>query len=91
MQRFPAIPDHPAIAHALRTGYPRPYKSIKCADCGQEFSGDHRIYISDGDTVCADCLKNRILEDYSIADLADAFDVRKTTAGDYLEELEGLC
>lgn len=88
MARYPEIPDHPEIACALRTGCPREYKSVQCADCEQEFSGDERIYISDGDAVCADCLKERLLEAYSIDDLADAFDIRKTTAGDYLEELE---
>ena len=56
--------------------------------CEKEFYGDERIYICDGDAVCADCLKERLLEAYSIDDLADAFDIRKTTAGDYLEESE---
>ena len=88
MARYPEIPDHPEIACALRTGYPREYKSVQCADCQQEFSGEQKLYISDGDIVCGDCLKERILEAYSIDDLADAFDIRKTTAGDYLEELE---
>ena len=69
-------------------GHPHESKSVKCADCEQEFCGDERIYIRDGDTVCADCLKERLLEAYSIDDLADAFDIRKTAAGDYLEESE---
>lgn len=80
--------DHPEIAHALLTGYPKPFKCVRCADCGEDFSGDHKMYISDGDAVCGDCLKDRLLQAYDIDDLADAFDVRKTTAGDYLEELE---
>ena len=82
------IPEHPEIEMALRTGYPHESKSVKCADCEQEFSGDEIIYISDGDSICADCLNERLLEAYSIDDLADAFDIRKTTAGDYLEESE---
>lgn len=88
MARYPEIPDHPDIARTLLTGHPHESKSVKCADCEQEFYGDERIYICDGDTVCADCLKERLLEAYSIDDLADAFDIRKTTAGDYLEESE---
>ena len=88
MARYPEIPDHPDIARTLFTGYPHESKSVKCADCEQEFYGDERIYICDGDAVCADCLKERLLEAYSIDDLADAFDIRKTTAGDYLEESE---
>lgn len=82
------ISDHSEISCALRTGYPREYKSVQCAGCQQEFSGDQKMYISGGDVVCADCLKERLLEAYSIDDLADVFDIRKTTAGDYLEESE---
>lgn len=92
MTRYPEIPDHPDIACALRTGYPREHmggcKSIRCADCEQELYGDQRIYIIDGDAVCGDCLKDRLLDAYNIDDLADAFDVRKTTVDDYLEEQE---
>ena len=87
MIRHQEIPDHPDIARTLLTGYPHERKSVKCADCEQEFYGDERIYISDGVAVCADCLKERILEAYDIDALADAFDIRKTTAGDYLNEI----
>ena len=87
MARYPEIPDHPEIACTLLTGYPRDHKGVLCVDCEQEFYGDERIYISDGDTVCADCLKERLLEAYSIDDLADAFDIRKTTVGDYFDEI----
>ncbi len=88
MARYTEIPDHPEIARTLSTGHPHKSNSVKCADCEQEFSGDQKMYISDGDIVCGDCLKERILEAYDIDDLADAFDIRKTTAGDYLEESE---
>lgn len=81
------IPDHPEIACALRTGYPRPYKSVRCEDCGSEMSGSHRMYIDNGDVLCGSCLKARILDEYTTDDLADAFDIRKTTAGDYLDEI----
>ena len=87
MARYPEIPDHPDVARALLTGQPHESKSVKCSDCEQEFYGDKRIYICDGGTVCGNCLKERILESYSIDDLADAFDIRKTTVGDYLNEI----
>ena len=87
MAKHLKITDHPEIACALRTGHPREYKCVHCADCQQEFSGDQKVYISDGDVVCGDCLKERILEAYDIDDLADAFDIRKTTAGDHLNEI----
>lgn len=88
MARFAQIPDHPEIACALRTGYPRPVKSVKCADCGEEFTGDHRMYISDGDLVCENCLRSRIEENYNSDDLAEAFGMECTTAGRYIEEQE---
>jgi len=50
--------------------------------------GAHLIYIDNGDVLCGSCLKERIEDGYSIDDLAEALDVRKATAGDYLEELE---
>lgn len=83
-------PEHPEIACALRTGHPRPVLTVKCADCGQLFSGDHRLYISDGDTVCGECLMDRLLDAYDVDDLAHAFDIECTTAGDYLEKESDL-
>ena len=88
MARYPEIPDHPEIACALRTGHPRPYKSIQCADCGSEMSGVHLLYIDNGDVLCGSCLKARICDGFTIDDLADALGVRRITAGDYIEELE---
>lgn len=81
------IPDHPDIARTLLTGYPHESKGIICADCEKEMYGDEKVYISDGDTVCGDCLKERILEAYDIDDLADAFDIRRSSVNEYLEEI----
>lgn len=82
------IPEHPEIARTLRTGYPRSCKDVQCKDCGSAMSGTHRIYVDNGDVLCGSCLKIRIHDEHTVDDLADAFDIRKTTAGDYLEELE---
>ena len=81
------IPDHPDIARTLLTGYPHESKGLICADCEKEMYGDEKVYISDGDTVCGDCLKERILEAYDIDDLADAFDIRRSSVSEYLEEI----
>lgn len=89
MAQHMEIPDHPDVACALLTGYPRAFESFKhieCEDCGHELYGDQKIYLHDGDIVCGTCLKKRILEAYSIDDLADAFDIRRTTADDYINE-----
>ena len=89
MARYPEIPDHPEIACALRTGSPRECKSILCADCQcEELYGDKKIYIRNDDIICGDCLKEWILENYDIDELADAFDIRRTTADDYFEKSE---
>lgn len=88
MAKFPEIPDHPEIARALRTGHPRSYKHLMCADCGAEMAGSHLVYVCDGDTVCGACLKKQILKNYSIDDLAEAIGVRSTTVSDYIEEQE---
>ena len=80
--------EHPEIARMLRTGHPRPYKSVKCADCEQEFYGDDQMYIDEGELVCGCCLKARLLDAHGIADMAEAFDISGTTAEAYLEEQE---
>jgi hypothetical protein len=84
MARYQQIPDHPEIAHALRTGHPHNSNSVKCADCEQDFYGDETMYISDGELVCGNCMKDRLLDAHGIADLAAAFDIAGTTVSDYL-------
>ena len=76
------LPDHPEIARTLRTGYPYSLKSLFCADCGKELI--NKLYISDGDTLCENCTRERILANYDTADLAAAFDIQQTTVEDYL-------
>ena len=88
MPRYPEIPDHPEIACALRTGYPRQIRYVRCADCGKQFSGDHKMYLSDGDLICGGCLRDRILENYDDDDLAEAFGMEKTTACEMIENEE---
>ena len=76
--------EHPEISCALRTGYPHKSKAVKCADCEQDFYGDETMYISDGEIVCGNCMKDRLLDAHGIADLAAAFDIAGTTVSDYL-------
>lgn len=80
------IPEHPDIAMALRTGYPHKCESVQCADCSREFFGDAVLYESEGELVCGECLKNRLFANYSIADIAAAFDVAGTTVAAHLEQ-----
>jgi hypothetical protein len=75
----------------MRTGYAYSGKSVQCADCEQEFYGDEKMYINNGDVVCGTCLKERILDARDIDDLADAFDVPRTTAGEHLRKQEEPC
>lgn len=80
------IPEHPEIAMALRTGYPHKCSSVQCADCGRELFGDAELYESSGDLICGECLKSRLLTNYSIADFAAAFDIAGTTVAEHLEQ-----
>jgi len=88
MPKLPIIPDHPLIANAQRTGYPHTCKSVRCVDCEQDFYGDEKMYICDGDIVCGDCMKDRLLDAYGVEDLARAFDISGTTVSDYLNSQE---
>lgn len=81
------IPDHPEIARALRTGYPRPLPPhVTCRDCDKELYGDDPVYLVDGAIVCEGCLEERI-DEMMIADLAERLGMERTTAGEYLEGL----
>lgn len=86
MSGYNDIPDHPEIACALRTGYPRPLPPhIVCHDCDRELYGDDPVYTPDGVTVCEDCMEERIRE-MNTSVLADALGIERTTASDRLEE-----
>ena len=82
------VPEHPDIARTLRTGYPQPVSEVKCADCGRHMIGEDRVYIIDGDTVCEECTKERLLDAYGIADIAKAFDIYGMSAHRYVEIME---
>lgn len=87
MSGYNDVPDHPEIACALRTGYPRPLPPhITCADCDKELYGDDPVYTPDGVTVCEDCMKERIHE-MTTSELAEALGIDCTTASNRLEEL----
>jgi len=68
-----SIPDHPAIAMALATGYPHPVQEhyVTCTDCGTKLSGDEDVFIWDGDIFCEKCLKANIESNFSTKELAD--------------------
>ncbi len=69
------LQDHPDIASALATGYPRGHREppvLHCADCGCELEGDETVYIFDGDELCEDCCKERIKDNFAIWEIAEA-------------------
>ena len=55
------LPDHPDIAHALKTGYPRGVEEPEleyCCECGREIEPDEDVYSCvTHNLVCEDCLK----------------------------------
>ena len=79
------ISDHPLIAKALDTGYPEEERFVCCADCGGEFYGSDKMYECDGDWICPDCTKDRIMDAYGVSDMAAAFGIFGKTVGELLE------
>ena len=85
------ILEHPDITYALRTGYPRPVReprSIKCAYCDKELSGDDEAIGYDGDYVCGDCFLNQLQEDLLIGEIAGKLGFIVKTAEEATEEME---
>ena len=83
-------PEHPEIEMALRTGYPHRIHTLECADCEESFSGDAMLYNSDGDLVCGDCLRQRILGNCDNHQLAEAFGISCVTVAEHFEYMRGL-
>lgn len=85
------ILEHPGITYAIRTGYPQPVReprSIKCAYCDQELSGDDEAIDYDGDYVCEECFLNQLREDLSISEIAKKLGFIVKAAEEAAEEME---
>ena len=82
-------PEHPDVARALLTGYPHKVKTLECLDCGKDFSGDAQLYNWDGDLICGDCLRERLLENFSNHEFAEAFGISCITVSEHFEYMEG--
>jgi hypothetical protein len=80
-----SIGDHPLIARTLETGYPEEERFVLCADCGGEFYGSDKMYECDGEWICPDCTKDRILDAFGTPDLAAAFGFYSKTANEIWE------
>ena len=83
------IPDHPEIACALATGYPKPPKEpdpIYCDECSCELSGDTRVYDYDGEKLCENCCRDRVMEDIDMSDIARALGIITKSAEEIMEE-----
>lgn len=77
--------DHPEVARAIETGYPEYISGIVCVDCGNEYYGDEKMYEFDGEYVCSDCTRDRLLDAFGTADLAAAFNVSGATVSKLME------
>ena len=83
------IPDHPEIACALATGYPHPPKelpAVYCDECSHEMTGDEKVYDYDGEALCENCCRDRIMEDIDMETIARALGIIAKTAEIYAEE-----
>ena len=79
------IGDHPLVANALDTGYPEEERFVCCADCGGEFYGSDKMYECEGEWICSECTRDRILDAFGTPELAAAFGFIGKTAGEILE------
>lgn len=80
-----SIGDHPLVAKTLETGYPEEERFVLCADCGGEFYGSDKMYECDGDWICPDCTRDRILDAFGVHELAEAFNFFSKTADEIWE------
>lgn len=70
------IPEHPQIARVLATGYPEPVsKPMNCVECGAEFNHFESVFLYDGDAICENCCRDRIMEDFNMEDIAKALQI----------------
>lgn len=70
---MPTIPEHPEIACALATGYPKPpieADPVYCSECSREMYGDETVFVYDGETLCENCCRDRIMEDIDMSEIA---------------------
>ncbi len=85
------LQDHPDIASALATGYPRGHREppvLHCADCGCELVGTDRACDYDGDKLCHSCFKKRVCEEVDFDDLAKALGYIVKPASEFAEDDE---
>lgn len=84
------IPDHPVIRRLERTGYPQLVRerAVYCTDCNTELVGEDKVIDYDGDALCEDCFRDRLMEDMSADDLAGKLGFIVKAAYDYAAEME---
>lgn len=86
---MPTIPEHPEIACALATGYPKPPKEpgpVNCTDCGLELTGADNVFIYDNEPLCENCCRDRIEEEFDMSHIAKALGIAVKEACAYMEE-----
>jgi predicted metal-binding protein len=50
--------EHPAISHALRTGYPAQHKPLRCDTCKEVIQPSEHYGECDGRIICSDCIED---------------------------------
>lgn len=50
--------EHPAISHALRTGYPTQHKPLLCDTCKDVIQPGETYGECDGRLICSDCIED---------------------------------
>lgn len=88
-----SIPEHPQIARTLATGYPEPAtepEPVFCIECGEKMTGLDDVFDYDGDTLCENCFRDRIMEDMDTSDIARKLGFIVKPANEFVERNE-LC
>lgn len=86
------IPEHPAIARVLATGYPYPVQEpdeICCSVCTERITGKSKVYLYDGEPMCEFCCGEAIRRDLTVSNLAELIGIDYMSADDYAGRLVG--
>lgn len=87
---MPGIPEHPVIRSMEATGYPHLVREymVHCEDCGEELVAEDRVFDYDGDALCENCFRDRLMEDMGMEEIAEKLGFIVQAAYDYAAEME---
>ena len=82
------LPDHPAIARAMATGYPEPVREpeiVRCADCGCVLRGEDEVFVWDDTPLCKECCRTSINDNFTTGEIAKALNILAIYAEEFAD------